>query len=216
MTTSPLRLALIRHGQSEWNLQNRFTGWVDVDLTEKGVAEAQKAGQLLADTKTEFSACFTSVQKRAIRTLWLTLSEMNRMWLPVTKDWRLNERHYGGLTGLDKQETRDKHGTNRFISGGAAMISRPRRSTPTARSTPIMIRNIRIFPRINCPPRSRSKPHWIGFNPTGKRIFAHTSQKDAALLSPHTGIHCAHWSSSCLMFPMTIFLVSKFQRAIPY
>ena len=104
------RLALLRHGQSQWNLENRFTGWVDVDLTEKGRTEAAKAGQLLAAEDIEFAACFTSVQKRAIRTLWMALDEMDRMWLPVTRHWRLNERHYGGLTGLDKQETRDKHG----------------------------------------------------------------------------------------------------------
>ena len=104
------RLALIRHGQSQWNLENRFTGWVDVDLTEKGLAEAKKAGRLLKETGAEFSACYTSVQKRAIRTLWIALDEMDRMWLPVTRAWQLNERHYGGLTGLDKAETAKKHG----------------------------------------------------------------------------------------------------------
>ncbi len=104
------RLALIRHGQSQWNLENRFTGWVDVDLTEKGRAEASKSGTLLRETGIEFSACHTSVQKRAIRTLWLVLDEMDRMWLPVTRAWRLNERHYGALTGLNKKETAEKHG----------------------------------------------------------------------------------------------------------
>ncbi|WP_411816493.1 2,3-diphosphoglycerate-dependent phosphoglycerate mutase [Hyphococcus sp. DH-69] len=104
------RLALIRHGQSQWNLENRFTGWVDVDLTEKGTAEAHKAGILLRETGIEFSACYTSVQKRAIRTLWIALDEMDRMWLPVTRAWQLNERHYGGLTGLNKAETAEKHG----------------------------------------------------------------------------------------------------------
>lgn len=104
------RLALVRHGQSQWNLENRFTGWVDVDLTEQGRAEAKKSGALLKKTGVEFSGCFTSVQKRAIRTLWIALDEMDRMWLPVTKSWRLNERHYGGLTGLNKAETAEKHG----------------------------------------------------------------------------------------------------------
>ncbi len=104
------RLALVRHGQSQWNLDNRFTGWVDVDLTEKGREEAKKAGVLLRATGAEFDACHTSVQKRAIRTLWITLDEMDRMWLPVTRSWRLNERHYGALTGLNKKETAEKHG----------------------------------------------------------------------------------------------------------
>jgi len=106
------RLALIRHGQSQWNLENRFTGWVDVDLTEKGAAEARKAGALLKATGIEFAACYTSVQKRAIRTLWIALDEMDRMWLPVTRSWRLNERHYGALTGLNKAETAQKHGAD--------------------------------------------------------------------------------------------------------
>lgn len=103
-------LALIRHGQSEWNLENRFTGWVDVDLTERGRAEAKKAGALLKATNVSWSAAYASVQKRAIRTLDIALDEMDLMWLPVTKDWRLNERHYGGLTGLNKKEIARKHG----------------------------------------------------------------------------------------------------------
>jgi 2,3-bisphosphoglycerate-dependent phosphoglycerate mutase len=106
------RLALVRHGQSQWNLDNRFTGWVDVDLTEQGRAEAEKAGRLLRATGEEFAACYTSVQKRAIRTLWIILDGMDRMWLPVTRAWQLNERHYGALTGLDKAETADKHGAD--------------------------------------------------------------------------------------------------------
>ncbi|PHR92266.1 MAG: 2,3-diphosphoglycerate-dependent phosphoglycerate mutase [Robiginitomaculum sp.] len=104
------KLALCRHGQSEWNLQNRFTGWVDVDLTEKGVAEARLGGELLAAQGIRFDAAFTSFQTRAIRTLWLGLEAMDQCYIPVTKDWHLNERHYGGLSGLNKQETRDKHG----------------------------------------------------------------------------------------------------------
>lgn len=104
------KLALIRHGQSAWNLENRFTGWWDADLTEKGEAEARKAGQMLAALDADFRAGFTSVQTRAIRTMWLALTEMQRAWLPVEKDWHLNERHYGGLTGLDKAETAARHG----------------------------------------------------------------------------------------------------------
>jgi 2,3-bisphosphoglycerate-dependent phosphoglycerate mutase len=97
-------LVLLRHGQSDWNLQNRFTGWWDVDLSDKGVAEARSAGRLLKERGFDFDHCFTSVLTRAIKTLHLVLGEMDRLWLPVTKDWRLNERHYGGLTGLNKQE----------------------------------------------------------------------------------------------------------------
>ena len=103
-------LVLIRHGQSSWNLENRFTGWWDVDVTEKGAAEARAAGELMAAKGLDFDQTFTSLQTRAIKTLNLALDAMGRLWLPVEKDWRLNERHYGGLTGLDKAETAAKHG----------------------------------------------------------------------------------------------------------
>jgi 2,3-bisphosphoglycerate-dependent phosphoglycerate mutase len=104
------RLVLIRHGQSAWNLENRFTGWWDVDITAKGAEEARLAGELMAAKGLDFDLCFTSVQTRAIKTLNIALEAMGRLWLPVEKDWRLNERHYGGLTGLDKAETAAKHG----------------------------------------------------------------------------------------------------------
>jgi 2,3-bisphosphoglycerate-dependent phosphoglycerate mutase len=103
-------LILVRHGQSQWNLENRFTGWWDVDLTDKGIVEAIAAGRLLADKGLLPDVAFTSVQLRAIKTLHLALEACGRLWIPETKDWRLNERHYGGLTGLNKAETAEKHG----------------------------------------------------------------------------------------------------------
>ncbi len=103
-------LVLLRHGQSAWNLENRFTGWWDVNLTDKGIAEATAAGVAMAAAGLDFDRCFTSVQTRAIKTLDLALEAMGRLWLPVVKDWQLNERHYGGLTGLNKAETAAKHG----------------------------------------------------------------------------------------------------------
>lgn len=104
------KLILIRHGQSQWNLENRFTGWWDVDVTEKGSAEAWAAGELMKAKGITPDIAFTSVQTRAIKTLNLALEAMGRLWVPVTKNWQLNERHYGGLTGLDKAETAAKHG----------------------------------------------------------------------------------------------------------
>ncbi len=104
------RLILVRHGQSQWNLENRFTGWWDVDLTEKGEAEARAAGSLLAAKGMLPTVAFTSFQTRAIRTLHFALETCGRLWIPEVKDWRLNERHYGGLTGLDKAETAARHG----------------------------------------------------------------------------------------------------------
>ena len=106
----PVKLVLVRHGQSAWNLENLFTGWTDVDLTDKGREEARAAGRLLAGEGLDFGQAFTSVLKRAIRTLWIALDEMDRMWIPVERDWRLNERHYGALQGLDKAETTAKYG----------------------------------------------------------------------------------------------------------
>ncbi len=103
-------LILVRHGQSQWNLENRFTGWWDVDLTAQGEAEATRAGKLFAEKGLLPTCAFTSLQTRAIRTLHLALEACGRLWIPESKDWRLNERHYGGLTGLDKAETAAKHG----------------------------------------------------------------------------------------------------------
>jgi len=105
-----MKLVLLRHGESTWNKENRFTGWTDVDLSERGRVEAKAAGQLLKDGGYTFDVAFTSVLKRAIRTLWIALDELDLMWIPVTKDWRLNERHYGALQGLNKAETAAKHG----------------------------------------------------------------------------------------------------------
>lgn len=104
------KIVFMRHGESTWNLDNRFTGWADVDLTEKGRAEAQQAGQLLQQAGFTFDLAYTSVLKRAIRTLWLTLDAMDAMWTPIVHSWRLNERHYGALQGLNKAETAEKYG----------------------------------------------------------------------------------------------------------
>ena len=104
------QVVLLRHGESDWNKENRFTGWTDVDLSEKGLAEAHNAGQTLNAEGYNFDLAFTSVLKRAIRTLWIALDEMDLMWIPVQNSWRLNERHYGALQGLNKAETAAKFG----------------------------------------------------------------------------------------------------------
>ncbi len=109
------KLVLLRHGESQWNLENRFTGWTDVDLTDNGRREAQAAGELLKREGYGFDIAYTSVLKRAIRTLWLTLDAMDLMWLPVVHSWRLNERHYGALQGLDKAETAAKFGEQQVL-----------------------------------------------------------------------------------------------------
>jgi 2,3-bisphosphoglycerate-dependent phosphoglycerate mutase len=115
MQAATHKLVLLRHGESDWNRENRFTGWTDVDLSAKGVDEARAAGRLLREERYGFDRCFTSVLKRAIRTLWLAQDEMDLMWLPVDKSWRLNERHYGALQGLNKAETAAKFGDQQVL-----------------------------------------------------------------------------------------------------
>ena len=109
------KLVLLRHGESTWNKENRFTGWTDVDLSDKGVAEAHKAGQVLRKEGFIFDIVYTSVLKRAVRTLWIALDEMDLMWIPVYNSWRLNERHYGALQGLNKSEMAAKYGEDHVL-----------------------------------------------------------------------------------------------------
>lgn len=110
-----IKLVLLRHGESDWNKENRFTGWTDVDLSEKGVAEAHEAGRLLRADGYVFDVAYTSVLKRAIRTLWIALDELDQMWIPIHNTWRLNERHYGALQGLNKAETAAKFGDKQVL-----------------------------------------------------------------------------------------------------
>ena len=124
-----IRLVMLRHGESTWNLENRFTGWTDVDLTEQGVREAHQAGRLLREAGYSFDLAHTSVLKRAIRTLWITLDEMDLMWIPVYRSWRLNERHYGALQGLNKRETAEKYGMEQVHIWRRSYDIRPRSST---------------------------------------------------------------------------------------
>ncbi len=125
-----MKLVLLRHGQSVWNLENRFTGWTDVDLSEKGVEEAHEAGRLLLEEGYTFDVAYTSVLKRAIRTLWIALDEMDLMWIPVHRHWRLNERHYGALQGLNKAETAAKHGAEQVLIWRRSYATPPPALTP--------------------------------------------------------------------------------------
>ncbi|NCA16837.1 MAG: 2,3-diphosphoglycerate-dependent phosphoglycerate mutase [Betaproteobacteria bacterium] len=113
--SSPPPLVILRHGQSQWNLENRFTGWVDVDLTEVGMEEARRAGRLMRERGFSFDLAFTSVLRRAIRTCWIALDELDEMWIPLRTDWRLNERHYGALSGLNKAETAQRFGEDQVL-----------------------------------------------------------------------------------------------------
>jgi len=125
------RLVLLRHGESTWNKENKFTGWTDVDLSEKGLSETKKASEVLLKEGYTFDVAFTSVLKRAIRTLWITLDEMDLMWIPVYRSWRLNERHYGALQGLNKTETAEKYGDEQVLIWRRSYDTPPPELEPT-------------------------------------------------------------------------------------
>jgi 2,3-bisphosphoglycerate-dependent phosphoglycerate mutase len=149
------KLVLIRHGQSTWNLENRFTGWTDVPLTQQGIDEARAAGKLLRDEGWDFDLCYTSVLKRATHTLWHCLDEMDRTWLPVVHSWRLNERHYGGLQGLNKAETAKKYGDEQVLVWRRSYDVPPpplEESDPRWERSDIRYRNVpdAQFPRTEC------------------------------------------------------------------
>jgi len=145
------KIVLLRHGESAWNKENRFTGWTDVDLTAKGVDEARAAGRLLAKEGYDFDFTFTSVLKRAIRTLDFALEEMDRLWLPVEKDWRLNERHYGGLTGLNKAETAQKYGEQQVLVWRRSYDVPPPPLDPSDERNPARDRRYASVPKAEMP-----------------------------------------------------------------
>jgi len=124
------KVVLLRHGESAWNKENRFTGWTDVDLSEKGVREAHSAGRMLRESGFTFDVAYTSVLKRAIRTLWIVLDEMDLLWIPVYRSWRLNERHYGALQGLNKAETASKYGDEQVLLWRRSYSTQPPALTP--------------------------------------------------------------------------------------
>ena len=154
------RLVLLRHGESTWNKENRFTGWTDVDLSDKGREEAREAGRLMAAEKMEFDVAFTSVLKRAIRTLWIALDEMDMMWIPVHNSWRLNERHYGGLQGLNKAETAAKHGEEQVLHLAAQLRHRRHPGSITGGSrTPVSRSPLRHVPVHELPVERVAQGH---------------------------------------------------------
>ena len=142
------KIVLLRHGESTWNRENRFTGWTDVDLTEKGVAEADRAGELLKKEGFAFDKAYTSYLKRAVKTLDRVLDKLDQDWIPVEKNWRLNEKHYGMLQGLNKSETAAKYGDQQVLD--AATTSHPIRSPRTIRATRVSTRATVWFRTGNC------------------------------------------------------------------
>ena len=179
-------VVLLRHGESTWNQENRFTGWTDVDLSEKGLAEAREAGVLLRDAGFVFDVAYTSVLKRAIRTLWIAHDELDLLWIPVVKHWRLNERHYGALQGLNKAETAAKHGEDQVRSGAAASICLPRHSQPTTRDIPNQIRATR-----DCSRRAPGDRVSEGYGRPVPALLEQTIVPDIRRGAPRA--HCRSW-----------------------
>ena len=145
------KLVLLRHGQSQWNLENRFTGWIDVDLTDKGVAEAREAGRLIGEAGFDFDVAYGSVLKRAIRTMWIALQEIDRMWVPQHLSWRLNERHYGALQGLNKSETAKKYGDEQILIWRRSYDTPPPALEPSDEQNPVNDLRYQSVPRQDLP-----------------------------------------------------------------
>jgi 2,3-bisphosphoglycerate-dependent phosphoglycerate mutase len=180
------KIVLLRHGESAWNKENRFTGWTDVDLTAKGIDEARAAGRLLAKEGYDFDFTFTSVLKRAIRTLNFALEEMDRLWLPVEKDWRLNERHYGGLTGLNKAETAHKYGEQQVLAWRRSYDIPPPPLDPSDERNPARDRRYAPVPKAEMPLTeclkdtvARVVPYWQS------RIAPRVARGERVLVAAH-------------------------------
>jgi 2,3-bisphosphoglycerate-dependent phosphoglycerate mutase len=179
------QLVLLRHGESTWNKENRFTGWTDVDLSEKGVAEAQAAGRLLREGGFDFDIAYTSVLKRALRTCWIALDELDRLWIPMEHNWRLNERHYGALQGLNKAETAAKHGE------AQTKIWRRSYDIPATCGSPRAIPATPAWRPPKCPGPSRSRTPWPAFFRIGIKRLRRRSAPAAACSSRRTATACA-------------------------
>src|SRR6185312_2662195 len=219
--STPGKLVLVRHGQSVWNLENLFTGWTDVDLADQGRDEAARAGRQLLEEKLVVDVAFTSVLKRAIRTLWIMLDEMDRMWIPVERSWRLNERHYGALQGLDKAQTVERHGADqvkiwrrsydipppplatddeRHPRFDPRYADVPRNAGDARRRCPAAasVTRVSIHAMPTCRPRSfplrsRSRTHWRGCCPSGTAALLRSCAAGATCSWPRTATVCARW-----------------------
>jgi len=208
-----MKLVLLRHGESDWNRENRFTGWTDVDLSEKGVAEAHEGGRLMKAEGLVFDVAYTSVLKRAIRTLWIALDEMDLMWIPVIRDWRLNERHYGALQGLNKAETAAKHGEDQVkIWRRSYSITPP----PLEESDPRFPGHDPRYASLakDDLPRTESLELTVRrFLPAGTTTSRPRSNPASASSSPPMETRCARWSNTSTTFPRTTSWDSIFRPA---
>jgi len=187
------KLVLLRHGESSWNLENRFTGWTDVDLSPKGVEEAREAGRVLKEAGYAFDVAHTSLLRRAIRTLWLTLDGLDQLWIPVRKTWRLNERHYGALQGLDKGETAAKFGEALVKILRRSYADPPPALTPRTHVTPGATRVMPVSRPIFSPSLNPSRRPWSAWFRTGTTRSCRISRRARGLSSRPTGTAFGRW-----------------------
>jgi 2,3-bisphosphoglycerate-dependent phosphoglycerate mutase len=210
------RLVLLRHGESEWNRENRFTGWTDVTLSQKGIKEAMEAGRLLKQEGYVFDVAFTSVLARAVKTLWLALEAMDLMWIPVYNHWRLNERHYGALQGLNKAETAARHGEaqvkiwrrNYDIPRPALTLDDPRHPAKDPRYAGLNPGEVRQAESLKDTVRR-------AFFPVGMKLLRRSCRRESASSSPLTATVCARWSNTWIKFLLKTSLSSTFRTGIP-
>ena len=191
-----LKLVLLRHGESTWNLENRFTGWTDVDLTPKGVQEAQEAARLLEEGGYTFDVAYTSLLKRAIRTLWIALDGLDLMWLPVHNTWRLNERHYGALQGLNKAETAARYGEAQVKVWRRSYAEPPPALTPEDERYPGRDRRYAGLSPAELPLTESLKDTVARFLPYWHRTIAPDVRAASGSSSPPMATACARWSST--------------------
>ena len=189
-----MQLVLIRHGESEWNKLNLFTGWTDVELTDTGREEAAAGGRALKEAGFDFDVCYTSRLKRAIHTLNIVLGQMDREWLPVIKSWKLNERHYGALQGLNKADAAAEHGDEQVLIWRRSFDICRRHSSRTTRAIPTPRSNTVMSRPISCPIPNASRTRSPAPGPISKTRFAPRCSPASAYSSPHTATPCAHSS----------------------
>jgi 2,3-bisphosphoglycerate-dependent phosphoglycerate mutase len=186
------KLVLLRHGQSVWNLENLFTGWTDVDLSEQGRAEAREAGRLLRAEGYGFDMAFTSVLKRAIRTLWIVLDDMDLMWIPVERYWQLNERHYGALQGLNKAETTAKYGADQVQIWRRSYDIAPPPLKPEDERHPQYDPRYDTLVPAELPPPNRSRTRSHACSPSGSAPSRRACVRACACSSSRTATVCGH------------------------
>ena len=210
-----IKLVLLRHGESIWNKDNLFTGWADVDLSEQGKIEAARAGELLKAEGFSFDVAFSSVLKRAIRTLWITLDVLDLMWIPVEHSWRLNERHYGALQGLNKAETAAKYGEEQVLIWRRSYDVPPPALAESDPQYPGRDPRYRGLVPSESRFQNASRTPLPAFSPTGTKQSYRRFKAARKQSLPHMATACGHWSNTSTIFPTKISCALNIPTGVP-